>query len=112
MTQELALETLPFEFEQEIEGEDETLLAEIFSEFTTEAEVGGAAYTVCDFIDQRIDVPAQYALHAMTMADAASRNAALGILAAVKAGRLEGFTEKIGERLRSVPSVLALATGL
>lgn len=41
-------------------------------------------YTQCDFIDQHIDVTAQYALYMMLRRDPQSKRAAVGILAAVR----------------------------
>src|SRR5215207_10593296 len=59
-----------------------------------ELETGGGppppapAYTVCDFIDPRIDVAAQYALFSLLAGP--GRGAALAMLAAVRAGALGG----------------------
>jgi hypothetical protein len=64
-----------------------------------ELEIGGgppppppAAYTVCDFIDPRIDVAAQYALFGLLAGP--GRAAALSMLAAVRAGALGGIFQE------------------
>jgi hypothetical protein len=51
-----------------------------------------AAYTVCDFIDPRIDVAAQYALFGLLSGP--GRAVALAMLAAVKAGTLGGIFQE------------------
>jgi len=66
------------------------------------------AYTQCDFIDPRIDVSAQYALHQMLKGDLSSRKAAVGMFAAVKAGSLCG----IYQQNQMVPALRARRMGL
>lgn len=60
-----------------------------------QGEVGGSArdYTVCDFIDPRIDVAAQYALAAM-MKHPFERGVARGMFAALHGGRLGGIYQE------------------
>lgn len=53
-----------------------------------------AAYTVCDFIDPRIDVAAQYALAELAGRGGVGARAAPSILAAVKAGVLGGIYQE------------------
>ncbi len=62
-----------------------------------------ASYTVCDFIDHRIDVDAQYALTIMVQRGGSSRTAGLAIFTAVKTGRLVG----IYQQDRGKPALLA-----
>lgn len=89
----------PFEAEYEFWNETGELSPEFFEE-EWEWEMNSSAqllnpqmpaYTQCDFIDPRIDVDAQYALYEMLRGDVPTRKAAIGMLAAVKAGKLGGI---------------------
>lgn len=71
------------------------------------AQAGVAAYTVCDFIDNRIDVDAQYALTIMVQRGGTSRSTGLAIFTAIKTGRLEG----IYQQNRGKPALLAQRHG-
>lgn len=64
------------------------------------------AYTVCDFIDPRIDVEAQYALFGLVRAGTPAP--ALAMLAAVKAGTLAGIYQE--DQL--VPARRAVSLGM
>ena len=61
------------------------------------------AYTVCDFIDERIDVDAQYALTILVKRGGSSRTTGLAIFTAIKTGRLAG----IYQQNRGEPALLA-----
>ncbi len=66
-----------------------------------------SAYTVCDFIDNRIDVDAQYALYIMVRRGGPSRATGLAILTAVKTGKLAG----VYQQNRGKPAQLAKRHG-
>jgi hypothetical protein len=63
-----------------------------------------AGYTVCDFIDPRIDVDAQYALYGYLNRGQQARWEALHVLAAVKAGVIQG----VYAQDQRAPALLAL----
>jgi hypothetical protein len=65
-------------------------------------------YTVCDFIDPRIDVAAQYALFGLLARGPAAAAAALSMLAAVRAGALGGIYQED----QRAPALRARSLGL
>ena len=67
----------------------------------------GTGYTQCDFIDQRIDVYAQRALYQMVKSNGPSRQAAIEMLSAVRAGQLAGIYQED----QRVPALRARALG-
>ncbi|MGH1340931.1 MAG: hypothetical protein ACRBN8_05235 [Nannocystales bacterium] len=86
------------------------LAASSFATQTNTAKAGVVnvpTYTVCDFIDHRIDVDAQYALTILTRRSGSSRRTGLAIFTAVKTGRLEG----IYQQNRGKPALLAQRHG-
>lgn len=77
-------------------------------EVETEVLEPNLPYTVCDFIDPRIDVEAQYALYEMTREGGAKYKASVEMLSCIKAGTLGGIYQED----QGAPSMKARRAGL